>query len=131
MKKLRAVKMLMGPGLLAVGALVFQGRALADSNEDTIKELMKVYHKAPKGVDPICKKAVQGQASPEEIKKLIECYKTLAGTKPPKGDLDSWKEKTTKLVATSQALEKGTPEARDAYKEALNCKACHTAHKPD
>ena len=131
MKKLRTVKLLICPGLLAVGALTFQWKAVADSNEDTIKELMKTYHKAPKGVDPICKKVVDGQASLEEIKKLVECYKALAATKPPKGDAVSWKEKTTKLLAASQGLEKGTPDARAVYKEALNCKGCHSAHKPD
>ena len=116
--------------LLAVGSLAWQANAAA-SSEDAIKEFMKECHKAPKGVDPACKKAVDGKASPEEIKKLVAGYKMLAAAKPPKGEMDSWKDKTSKLYAASQKLAKGGTEAAAAYKEAVNCKACHSAHKPD
>lgn len=117
-------------GLLANGVLAWQLNA-ADSKEDPIKEVMKKYHKAPKGTDPICKKAQDGLASKEELKGLVEGYKILAKEKAPKGDAASWKEKTTKLLAASEALQKGAPDAAAQYKEAVNCKACHTAHKPD
>ncbi len=117
-------------GLLAAGALVWRINA-ADEHSDVIEEVMKTYHKAPKGVDPVCKKAVDGKASPEEIKKLVAAYKSLTTAKPPKGEASSWKEKTTKLLAAAQGLEKGGPEATAKYKEAVNCKACHSAHKPD
>lgn len=117
-------------GLLVGGALVGPSIA-ADANEDAIKEVMKTYHKAPKGTDPICKKAIDGKASPEEIKKLVAGYKVLTTTKPPKGDDASWKEKTSKLYAAAQALEKGAPDATAKYKAALDCKACHSVHKPD
>lgn len=103
----------------------------AETPEEAVKEFMKSCHKAPKGVDPVCKKAVDGTASKEEIKKLIEGYKVMAKAKPPKGEMASWKEKTGKLVAASQALAKGGPEAQAKYKEAVNCKACHSEHKPD
>jgi cytochrome c556 len=117
-------------GLLVGGALVGPSVA-ADANEDAIKEVMKTYHKAPKGTDPICKKAMDGKASPEELKKLVASYKVLATAKPPKGDDASWKEKTSKLYAAAQALEKGAPDAAAKYKAALDCKACHSVHKPD
>ncbi len=116
--------------LLMVGTLVRQLNA-ADANDDIIKQVMKDFHKAPKGVDPICKKATEGTASMEEIKKLIECYKTLAKTKAPQGEAASWTEKTRKLVETSQALPKGGADAQAKYKEAVNCKACHSLHKPE
>ena len=114
---------------LAGSALVWQLNA-ADA-KDPIKEVMKAYHKAPKGVDPVCKKAVDGKASPEEVKKLVDGYKVLATAKPPKGDDASWKEKTTKLLAAAQALQSGAPDGAAKYKEAVNCKACHSVHKPD
>lgn len=117
-------------GLLAGGAINWQLNA-AESNEDAIKEVMKTYHKAPKGTDAICKKALDGKASPEELKKLVASYKVLITTKAPKGDAASWKEKTTKLLAAAQSLEKGETDAANKYKEAVNCKACHSAHKPD
>lgn len=117
-------------GVLTSGALVWQSEA-ADSKEDAIKEFMKTYHKAPKGVDPVCKKATEGKASADELKKLVEGYKTMCAAKPPKGDADSWKEKTSKLLAAAQDLQKGKEGAADKYKEAVNCKACHSVHKPD
>ena len=103
----------------------------ADEKQNVIEDVMKTYHKAPKGTDPVCKKAIDGKASPEELKKLVAAYKSMLGTKAPKGDEASWKEKTTKLYAAAQGLEKGGAEAIAKYKDAVNCKACHSAHKPD
>jgi len=116
--------------LLAGTALVWQSQA-AEGKNDPIKQVMKIYHKAPKGVDPICKKASDGKASPAELKNLVAAYKTLTTTKPPKGDEASWKEKTSKLYAAAQALASGAPDGAAKYKEAVNCKACHSVHKPD
>jgi hypothetical protein len=103
----------------------------ADSDDGPIKQVMKTYHKAPKGVDPVCKKASDGKASSAEIKSLLAAYKTLATAKPPRGDESSWKGKTTALVAATEAMQKGTPDGVARYKEAVNCKACHSVHKPN
>jgi len=103
----------------------------ADAKADPIEEVMNTYHKAPKGTDPVCKKATDGKASPEELKKLVAAYKTLATAKPPKGDDASWKEKTGKLLAATESLQKGETGAVAKYKDAVNCKACHSVHKPD
>ena len=103
----------------------------AGADKSPIKEVMKQCHKAPEGTDPLCKKASDGAASPEEIKKLVSGYKILAKAKPPKGDDASWKEKTSKLLAVTQALQKGAPDAVAQYKAAVNCKACHSVHKPE
>ncbi len=115
--------------VLATSVLAFQLHAADD--KDALEKFMKEYHKAPKGTDPVCKKAVDGKASPEEIKKLIEGYKMMTTIKPPKGDEASWKEKTGKVYAAAQGLVKGGAEAQAKYKEAVNCKACHSLHKPD
>lgn len=114
--------------VLAVSACVWQVTA---DDDEVIEHVMKTYHKAPKGTDPVCKRAADGKATPDELKQLVAAYKKLAMTKPPKGDEASWKEKTSKLLAASQALEKGAPNAAAMYKEAVNCKACHSVHKPD
>lgn len=115
---------------LATGAWLSSSYA-AEDKKDPVKEFMKAYHKAPKGVDPVCKKAGDGKATPDEIHKLIAGYKVMAAAKPPKGDEASWKEKTAKLLSAAEGLEKGGPDATAKYKEAVNCKACHSAHKPD
>ncbi len=115
--------------MLAGGALVWQMNAA--EAKDPIKEVMKIYHKAPKGVDPICKKAGDGKATPAELKNLVAAYGTMAKAKPSKGDEASWKEKTSKLLAAAQALQSGAPDGAALFKEAVNCKACHSVHKPD
>ncbi len=110
--------------------LFWQAQA-AGKKKDVIKQVMKTCHKAPAGVDTISKKALDGKATAEEMKTLIANYKLLTTAKPPKGDIESWKDKTSKLLATAEALEKGEPAATAKYKEAVNCKACHNVHKPD
>jgi hypothetical protein len=115
--------------LLASGALVWQLQA-ADA-DGPIKQVMKTYHKAPKGVDPVCKKASDGKASPTELKNMVAAYRTMAKARPPKGDDASWKDKCDKLLAGAEALASGAPDGLAKYKEAVNCKACHSAHKPD
>jgi cytochrome c2 len=117
-------------GLMAGSALTWPLQA-EDAKEDPIEKVMKAFHKAPKGTDPICKKALEGKASPEELKKLVAGYKVLTTAKPPKGDAASWKEKTTKLLAAAQDLEKGGADAAAKYKAAVDCKACHSVHKPN
>ena len=97
--------------VFGLAVVTFAARSLAaDANEEAIKQVMKTYHKAPKGVDPICKKASDGKASPAELKNLVAAYKTLTTTKPPKGDEASWKEKTSNLYAAAQALASGAPD---------------------
>jgi len=115
----------LGLGLLALRATA------ADADRDAIKDVMKTYHKAPKGVDPVCKRASDGKATPEELKKLVVAYKSLTTVKPSKGELASWQAKTSKLLAAAEGLEKGLPDAAAKYKDAVNCKACHSVHRPD
>lgn len=118
-------------GALVAGLMLFASTPLSAAKEDAIKEAMKVFHKAPKGVDPVCKKAVDGNASADELKKLVAAYKEMAAAKPPKGELASWKEKAGKLLAAATELQQGKAGAAEKYKEAVNCKACHSVHKPD
>lgn len=95
-----------------------------------IAQVMGKYHKAPKGQDPVCKKASTGTASKEEIAGMVKAYATLCAAKPPQGDAASWKEKTGALLKAAQDLQAGKSGAVDAYKAAVNCKACHSAHRP-
>ncbi len=116
-------------GLIACGIL-WQARA-AEGGDDATKKFMKSLHKAPKGVDPVCKKAQEGRATADELARLVDGYKAMTTVKAPKGDDASWKEKTAKVFAAAQSLQKGEAGAAAKYKEASNCKACHSAHKPD
>ena len=78
--------------LVLGGAFVRQLQA-DDAKDDAIKEFMKAYHKAPKGVDPVCKKATQSKATPDELKKLVEGYKVMCAAKPRKGTWQAGKRK--------------------------------------
>ena len=121
--------LLLTAAAVGVASLVSLRLTAAEGHDNVIKQVMKTYHKAPKGVDPVCKKAVDGKASPDELKKLVAAYRQLAAATPEKGEAASWKEKTTKLLAAAEALQKGAPDAAAHYKEAVNCKACHSVHK--
>lgn len=131
--KMKALAKILMPALaLTCTMALFSTVNAADAEKDNpTKEFMKKYHKAPQGVDSISKKASMGKASPEELKGLAAGYKAMIAAKPPKGDAASWKEKTTKLSAAADALVKGEPDAVARYKEAVNCKACHSEHKPN
>lgn len=115
--------------LLAAG---FLGAALvlnaADKPKHSIKDVMKAVHK---GDDALCKKVAKGEGSKADFKTLVECYTALPLNEAPKGDAKSWQEKTTALLDAAKALEAGKTGALEQYKAAVNCKACHSAHKPD
>lgn len=130
MKETTQTAALRASAVLAVAfGLCVTGLTAADAKSNPIKDAMQKYHKAPKGTDPVCKKAGAGQASKEEIKGMLAAYTAMAAAKPPQGDDASWKAKTSALIAAATALDKGDAGAADKYKAAVNCKACHEAHK--
>ncbi len=117
--------------VLAVAfGLCVTGLTAADAKSNPIKEAMKKYNAAPKGTDPVCKKASEGKASKEEIKGMLAAYTAMAAAKPPQGDAAKWKQLCDALVAATAALDKGEAGAADKFKAAVNCKACHTDFKP-
>lgn len=117
--------------VLAVAfGLCVTGLTAADAKSSPIKEAMKKYNAAPKGTDPVCKKAGEGKASKEEIKGMLAAYTAMAAAKPPQGDAAKWKQLCDALVAATSALDKGEAGAADKFKAAVNCKACHTDFKP-
>lgn len=106
------------------------GLVAADGKSNPIKDAMKKYNSAPKGTDPVCKKASSGTATKEEIKGMLEAYTAMAACKPPQGDEAKWKRLCAALVEATAALDKGEAGAADKYKAAVNCKACHEEFKP-
>lgn len=100
----------------------------ADKPKYTIKEVMKELHK---GENAPCKKVAKGEGTKEDLAKFVEYYTAMAQQDPPKGDAKEWHAKATKLLNATKALQAGKPGALDTFKEAINCKSCHSAHKPD
>jgi hypothetical protein len=95
-----------------------------------IKEIMKKGHTAPEGEDPLCKKLLTGKATEAETKDLIAMYEDLAMDKPPKGDADAFKKKATALLTAAKDVAAKKEGATDAYKKAVDCKACHMDFRP-
>ena len=102
--------------------------ALAEET-NAIKEAMKYAHKAPQGEKKINEKIVEGTATDMEVAKTLTLYKAIGDTKPPKGDPAAFKDKMAKLIAATEEVVAKKPDAAAHYKEAVNCKACHSEHK--
>lgn len=94
----------------------------------TIKEVMKALHK---GDESLGKKVGKGEGTKEDFKKMVDYYASLPLQTPSKGDAGEWKQRATKLLESAKALEAGKPNALADFKAAVNCKACHSAHKED
>ena len=89
MRKLLVASIVMAFVFAAVG---FATRADEEKKpKHTIKAVMKACMK-----DGLCKKVASGKADDAEKKTLVENFEALAANKPPKGDADSWKEKTAR-----------------------------------
>jgi len=106
--------------------LVAASLAFAAEESNPIKDAMKYAHKAPKGEKKVSDRIIDGTASDEELKKTLELYKAMDDAKPPKGDQAAFKEKVDKLIAATQEVIDKKPDAAAHYKEAVNCKACHS-----
>jgi hypothetical protein len=92
----------------------------------TIKEVMAKAHKPPAN---LLRKVAQGKANDAEKTELLALYKSLAENTPPKGEQESWTERTGLLVAAAQAAVDGDAEAGNLLTKASNCTACHDSHK--
>lgn len=118
--------------MFAVAVCFTLGALAADkADEDKPKFTVKqVMQKAHKGKDALKNKVQAGNASAEEKKMLLGMYQALAKNEPPKGDKESWKEKTTALVKAAQGVVDDKEGAVNDLKKAANCGACHKVHKP-
>lgn len=92
-----------------------------------IHDVMEWSHK---GKDSIVAHVRDGKGTDEEIELLVIYYNFMTNAKPPEGDMESWKAKTTALVNSINKVKKKDVNALAEYKEAVNCKACHEVHKP-
>ncbi len=124
-----------GLAVLTVGVLSLGTFRAADKDDKdekdkpkmSIKEVMKLAHSKDAG---LADKVTSGKASKDDKMKLLDVYTQLAVNKPPKGDMDSWKEKTTAVVKAAQDVVDSKKGAEDDLKRAIDCKACHEVHRP-
>lgn len=122
-------------GSLLIGMIVVAG-ALVSAQEPTqkpdekkvpsISMIMKEAHKRP---HHLLKKVATGKANTKEKERLLELYKALAKSKPPKGDSDSWQTRTELLVTAAESALAGNVEGSKELTKAANCTTCHDSHK--
>lgn len=113
--------------------IAFVSLSLASSfaaSNKVISEAMKTYHKAPQGTEPVAKKVLNGTASDQEVADLLKSYQTIAKEEPPQGEKAAWDKKTAAVIDALTLISKKDPKGSTAYKLAINCKACHTDHRP-
>ncbi len=102
-----------------------------DAKYEPIANAMKYAHKAPKGEKKVSDRIIDGTASDEELKKTLELYKAMADTPPPKGEAGAFKEKVAKLITATEGVVAKKDGSTAAYKDAVNCKACHSEHRAE
>ena len=116
---------------VALGCALIQSIGFAQDEggetkaKHTIKEVMKQAHK-----DGLLKKVTSGDASAEEQRELLDLYISLVENKPPTGEMDSWHRLAGGAALAAAKIVVGRDGAVVELKEASNCKACHSAHKP-
>ena len=112
-------------------ALVAAGCASTSSASKPSLSIEQIMEDGFKGKESLSARISKGQGNDADFKKMAFLTKELALNKPPKGDLTSWTEKTQALQSAAESLAAGKPGALDGFKTAVNCKACHSVHKPD
>lgn len=117
-------------GLSVAGVKISMAAEKPEKDSD-IQVIMKKAFKGKKPQPSLVKKAQDGQASPEELKSLLEYTKQLQKTKPPKGEIADWDERNTAIVAAAELMVKGGAGGGAALKAAVNCKECHKLHQPE
>lgn len=113
---------------VAVAAVVAGCSTYSSKPKYTTEQIME---QGFKGKESPAARVGRGEGTAADFKLLAELSASLPFNAPPKGDAASWKEKSTALAKASKDLATGKAGALDAWKAAANCKACHSAHKPD
>lgn len=83
------------------------------------------------GKGSIAARLSQDKGTQADKMRMAYLTEQLALNKPVKGDLASWTQKTTALHEAAVALSNNAPGALVSWKAAVDCKKCHSVHKPD
>lgn len=92
----------------------------------TIADIMKSIHE---GKNSKAVLAPQGKLSDDDLNQMLELYGLMAAMTPPKGDKQHFQQLTGSLIAATKGLLAKTPGADDEFKQAVDCKSCHSQHR--
>ncbi|MEZ5387207.1 MAG: c-type cytochrome domain-containing protein [Prosthecobacter sp.] len=98
----------------------------AAGNTEVIKTAMKKYHKPD---DAICKTVSAGKGSDADLATLLKVYQEMCAAMPPKGEKAAWVKKCQNVIGALKKIQAKDAAGVAAFKEAVNCKACHADHK--
>jgi len=84
-----------------------------------------------KGKTSLAARLGENTASEADKMRMVYLTQQLALNQPTKGDKASWQEKTARLNRAAVALADKLPDSIEAWRAAVDCKACHSVHKPD
>ena len=113
---------------VAVAAVVAGCSTYSSKPQYTTEQIME---QGFKGKESPAARVGRGEGTAADFQLLAELTASLPLNAPPKGDAASWKEKSSALAKAGKDLAAGKAGALEAWKAASNCKACHSAHKPD
>jgi hypothetical protein len=113
--------------VLLIGLVAGEMLHVSADEKLTIKKIMLEGHKGEQA--PI-QTVLSGKADEALLKKFLTYYEFMAAQKPEHGDAASWTAKTTALVDATKGVIAKKDGSVEALKSAINCKACHTIHKP-
>ncbi len=115
-------------GPAAAGAAA-QPAADAPKAKYTLEEVMQQAHGTPQmpGIRP---KVLDGSATDDEKKKLLDLYISLTENAPPQGDAAKWKDMTNAVVVAMGKVVVGREDAVAEFETATDCNACHMEYRP-
>ena len=97
--------------------------------EFSISDFMVEYHK---GKNSLAAQAREGRADRDRVRVMVNQYRIMANVTPPKGSVEDWKKRVEELVESGNFFFlSGSPESVERYNTAVDCRACHTAHRED
>jgi uncharacterized membrane protein len=103
--------------------------ASVEKADVSISDVMVEFHK---GKNSLAVQAQEGRAEKDALVAMLKQYQAIMALTPPKGSAEDWKNRMSELVeSTNDLIQSGADEALARYKEAVNCKACHTDHRTD
>ncbi len=97
----------------------------AAAAKHSVKEVMKLAN--AKG--GLLSKVVEGKASDDEKKQLLDLYVDMAEGEPKKGDTSEWKIHAGNAALSAAKVVLGREGAVDELKKASDCMACHSKFK--
>jgi hypothetical protein len=117
---------LVAVAVLMISVVAGQMMPVSADEKMSIKTVMKDH----KGDDAPVQTIISGKADEATLKKFLAYYEFMGTQKPELGDTAAWGKKTAALVDATKGLIAKKDGSLEAFKSAVNCKACHTDHKP-